>query len=214
MRVPIVILALVATPLLADVSVAQGKKMSHNNAHKQKDECSKPGLRTGHESIDWILKHFDKACVKAPPPAPAPAPTPAPVVIVDSTPAPAPAPAPVPAPIGTGTAVTGIVYIDTDWSGVPNPGEPRLPGWTVQLVLNGAIAKSVSTDAAGVFRFADVVAGNYAVCVTPKPNFVQISPAAGSACPSGMGYSASVTMYDLNVVFEGLDFGYYDSTAP
>ena len=214
MRVPIVILALVATPLLADVSVAQGKKMSHNNAHKQKDECSKPGLRTGHESIDWILKHFDKACVKAPPPAPAPAPTPAPVVIVDSTPAPAPAPAPVPEPIGTGTAVTGIVYIDTDWSGVPNPGEPRLPGWTVQLVLNGAIAKSVTTDASGVYRFADVVAGNYAVCVTPKTNFVQIWQIAGVACPSGMGYSASVTMIDLNVVFEGLDFGYYDSTAP
>ena len=97
---------------------------------------------------------------------------------------------------------------------MPNLGEPRLPGWTVQLVLNGAIAQTVTTDANGVFRFADVVVGEYAVCVTPKTNFVQISPSAGSACPSGMGYQASVTMYDLNVVFEGLDFGYYDSTAP
>lgn len=214
MRVPIVILALVATPLLADVSAAQGKKLSH----KSKDACSKPGLRTGQKSIDWILKHFDKACVPAPTPAPAPepapAPTPEPVVNVDSaTPAPTPEPAPVPAPNATGTAITGTVYIDLNWSNVPNPDEPRLAGWTVQLVLDGAVAKSVSTDANGVFRFSDVVVGNYAVCVTPKTNFVQISP-RGTACPSGMGYSASVTMYDLNVVFEGLDFGYYDSTAP
>ena len=97
---------------------------------------------------------------------------------------------------------------------MPNPDEVRLAGWTVQLMLNGAIAKSVTTDANGVFRFADVVVGEYAVCVTPKTNFVQISPSAGAACASGMGYQASVTLYDLNVVFEGLDFGYYDSTAP
>jgi hypothetical protein len=212
MRVPIVILALVATPFLADVSAAQGKAVAKG---KTKDECSKPGLRTGHESIDWILKHFDKSCQ----PAPAPVPDPTPIVVVDTTtPVVEPTPEPAPAPTGTatGTLVTGTVYIDSDWSGVPNPGEPRLGGWTVSLILNGVVAKTTTTDGNGAFNIKDVTVGSYAVCVTPKPGFNQISPSQsyGVTCPVGMGYSANVTMYDLNVVFEGLDFGYYDTAAP
>ena len=213
MRVPIVILALVAAPFLADVSAAQGKSRSKP---AKKDECLMPGLRKGHDALDWLLKHFDKGCTPAPVPVPTPPPTP--VQTPDSTPVPAPEPAPEPAPTpapdATGTAITGTVYIDSDWSGMPNLGEPRLSGWTVSLMLNGVATKAVATDANGIFNFANVTVGNYTVCVTPKAGFNQISPSYGMSCPSGMGYQASVTMYDLNVVFEGLDFGYYDTAAP
>ncbi len=219
MRVPMVILALAATPFLADVSAAQGKAVAKG---KTRDECSKPGLRTGHESIDWILKHFDKSCQPAP--APTPTPTPSPDVVGDTSspvlepePAPAPTPAPAPAPdsTATGTRVTGTVYIDSDWNYVPNPGEPGLGGWTVSLLLNGVAAMTTTTDGNGAFTFKDVTVGSYSVCVTPKPGFAQwTAPSQYVACPSGMGYSASVTKYDLNVIFEGLDFGYYDTTVP
>lgn len=226
MRVPMVILALAMTPLLADVSAAQEKKNGSDKqerkekaeqvAKSHQDPCTKPGLRTGWESVDWLLKHFDKACPKpapAPAPTPSPEPTPTPATSTDSAPAPAPEPAPAPAPQATGTSITGVVYIDSDWSGVPNPGEPRLSGWTAQLLSNGTPVMTSVTDANGEFHFTDVVVGNYVVCVTPQPNYALFAPASGASCPSGVGYNASVTMYDLNVVFMGLDFGFY-STAP
>ena len=72
MRVPIVILALVAAPFLADVSAAQGKSRSKP---AKKDECLMPGLRKGHDALDWLLKHFDKGCTPAPVPVPTPPPT-------------------------------------------------------------------------------------------------------------------------------------------
>jgi hypothetical protein len=211
MRVPIVILALVATPFIADVSAAQGKSL----AKGKKDECSKPGFRTGHESIDWILKHFDKSCkpLTTPPPPPPPAPTPPPV----QAPPPAPAPdsvpsAPPPQPPGTGTSITGVLFMDYDWGGMPSPDEPRLAGWTVQLIKAGSVVKSATTDATGTYNFLDLAAGSYAVCVTPKAGFVQTWPTSASwnaaACPSGVGSLANVTMYDLNVMFDGVNFGY------
>ena len=226
MRVPMVILAFAMTPLLADVSAAQDKKSKnekderHHNveqvANRRQDPCTKPGLRTGWESVDWLLKHFDRACPKPttpPAPAPSPAPAPAPTPTVDTAaPAPAPAPTPAPAPQATGTSITGVVYLDTDWSGVANPGEPRLAGWTAQLLSNGAPVMTTATDANGEFHFADVVVGNYVVCVTPQPNYALFAPSSGVACPSGFGYTACVTAYDLNVVFMGLDFGFYSTT--
>ena len=218
MRAPFVILALVATPFITEVSAAQGKSAA-GKAHK-KDECSMPGLRKGHEMLFWIAKHLDKDCAAPAPtpdpvpaptpdptPAPTPAPTPDPVVVPPADTAPAPAPAPQPA--GTGTSITGLLYNDADYSGMPSPDEARLSGWTVQLISNGVVTKTVSTDANGVYSFLDVVAGSYSVCVTPKAGFNQISPSYGNTCPTGLGYQATVTQYDLNVIFEGLDFGYY-----
>ena len=144
MRAPFVILALVATPFITEVSAAQGRAVA-GKAHK-KDECSMPGLRKGHELLFWIAKHLDKDCaapaptpdpVPAPTPDPTPAPTPDPVVVPPTDTAPAPAPQ----PAGTGTSVTGTVYIDSDYSTMPNPGEPRLAGWTIQLVSNGTVVQ-------------------------------------------------------------------------
>jgi hypothetical protein len=224
MRVPIVILALVATPFVADVSQAQAKVNSQKSNAASKDECLMPGLRKGHETLDWILKHFDsKGCkpAPAPTPTPTPAPVPAPSTTPTPTPTPAPAPtpdptpAPAPEPAGTGTSITGTVYVDLDWSYMPDFGEPRLAGWTVQLIRNGVVAKSTVTDANGVFNFMDVVAGEFNVCVTPKAPYVQVPSTTtyNATCPSGQaGYLTTVNTVDINVMYEGLNFGYYDAT--
>jgi hypothetical protein len=103
------------------------------------------------------------------------------------------------------------VFLDTDFSYMPDAGEPGMNGWTVQLLQNGAVAMSTTTDANGMYTFKDVVAGNFMVCITPPTGYVQWSPSSGPSCPSGVGYSAMVTATDLNVIFEGLNFGYYQA---
>ncbi len=213
MRAPFVILALVATPFITEVSAAQGRAVA-GKAHK-KDECSMPGLRKGHELLFWIAKHLDKDCaapaptpdpVPAPTPDPTPAPTPDPVVVPPTDTAPAPAPQ----PAGTGTSVTGTVYIDSDYSTMPNPGEPRLAGWTVQLVSNGSVLRSTVSDANGVYTFLDLPAGDFLVCGPATAGYVSLpAPGQKDVCPNGtQGYpvNASSTM---PYGWEGLDFGYY-----
>lgn len=218
MRAPFVILALVATPFITEVSAAQGNSAA-GKAHK-KDECSMPGLRKGHELLFWIAKHLDKDCAApaptpdpapAPTPAPTPAPAPDPVAVPPTDTAPTPAPAPAPQPAGTGTSVTGTVYVDLDYSTMPNPGEPRLAGWTVQLLSNGVVVRSATTDANGVYTFLDLPAGDFLVCGPATAGYVSWpGPSQSSACPNGtMGYTMSASAMNPNVAWEGLDFGYY-----
>jgi hypothetical protein len=226
MRVPMVILALVATPLIADISAAQGKSAKP----AKKDECLMPGLRKGHETIDWVLKHFDtKGCqmpapdpvpvpapTPTPTPAPAPAPTPTPDPIPEPTPEPTPEPAPAPAPGGTGVSITGTVFLDLSWDYMPNESEPKLSSWTVQLIsaTSGSVVQSTSTGGNGMFVFKDVPVGQYRVCVTTKAGFEQYPmPKQTESCPTGLGHFAPVSMLDMNTVQEGVDFPYYDLTA-
>jgi hypothetical protein len=215
MRAPIVILALIATPFLADVSAAQGTAASKKDKdNKKKDECLMPGLRKGHEAVDWILKHFDgKDCKPAPTPDPTPAPTPtpdptpAPTPTPDPTPAPAPdptpAPAPAPGPVGS---ISGVVFDDNDWSGMPDAGEVLLSGWTVQLLSNGAVVKSTTTNANGEYMFTNVAAGSYLVCTVMKTGYSAVPLFGNADCPNGRGHAVTINI-DM-VLWEGLMFGY------
>jgi hypothetical protein len=106
-------------------------------------------------------------------------------------------------------SVTGTVFQDYDWSSMPDEGEPRLSGWTVQLIKDGAVAMSASTDANGVFNFKDLRVGNYLLCVSPKPGFEQTVIPSSTVCPVGIGYSISATLIDANTAYEGITFGYY-----
>jgi len=60
---------------------------------------------------------------------------------------------------GVGT-LTGRVWHDANFDNVFDAGERALPGWTVQLYRNGALAGSTLTDASGIFQF-NGVAPNY-----------------------------------------------------
>jgi hypothetical protein len=212
MRVPIVILALVATPLIADVSSAQGTANSQKGKVNKKDECLMPGLRKGHESIEWIFKQLGaKDCNPVPPPAPTPDPTPTPTPdpTPDPTPTPEPTPDPAPAP-GTTGSISGVVFLDLDWSYMPDPGEPLLSGWTVQVISNGAVVTSTTTNAAGEYSFTGLAFANYTVCVVPKAGFGQVpNPQLDGTCANGSGRYTPVNGMD-GVLWEAVNFGYYD----
>ena len=89
-----------------------------------------------------------------------------------------------------------------------------MAGWTVQLLQNGAVAMSTVTDASGQYVFAQVAVGSYTVCVASPVIYTLWAPSFGPSCAVGFGYPATVTPYDLNVIFVGLDFGYYRNALP
>jgi hypothetical protein len=217
MRVPIVILALVATPFIADVSAAQGKASnSGKGSNTKKDECLMPGLRKGHAAVDWILTHLDKACVPAPDPTPTPTPdpTPTPTPTPDPTPTPTPDPTPTPVPAGPVGSITGVVFADDDWSYMPDAGEALLSGWTVQLISNvtNAVVKSATTTGNGQYLIKDIPAGDYRLCVVPMPGFAQVpAPQFNIDCSSGRGHHTPINA--SNTAWEGLNFGYNDMSA-
>jgi hypothetical protein len=206
MRVPIVIVALLATPFLADVSAAQSKSDPRGHG-RTKNECEKPGQRKGHERTEWMAKHADRSCQRATPPDSTP------VTPPDTTPVTPPKDSTPVTPRDTmptsgGTEIHGTVYVDLDWSGVPNDGEPRLAGNTVQLLLNGAVFRTTLTNGNGAYVFAQVPIGHYIVCAVPKSGFGPATPFSGVACASGFGYETDVTPFDPNTIFDGLDFGF------
>jgi protocatechuate 3,4-dioxygenase beta subunit len=77
-------------------------------------------------------------------------------------------------------AIGDRVFNDLNGNGVQDPGEPNLPGVTV--TLNGIDANgntvnlTTTTDANGNYQFANILAGNYTVTVTPPATFNATTP--------------------------------------
>jgi hypothetical protein len=123
-------------------------------------------------------------------------------------PAPDPDPGPVPPPSGVNYA-GGTVYADLDADGTYSPfaGDTVLVGWTVQLLWNGAVVQTSSTDVNGAYRFdglGNTGSSSWELCVVMQSGFSQ-GPAQGggySGC-AGTGYaspfnSAFATMFQGN----------------
>lgn len=49
--------------------------------------------------------------------------------------------------------ISGVKYEDKNANGVRDPGEPGLPGWTIQLYYNGSYVASTTTGAGGAYSF-------------------------------------------------------------
>ncbi|HNN82512.1 MAG TPA: tandem-95 repeat protein, partial [Accumulibacter sp.] len=86
---------------------------------------------------------------------------------------------------GGSGSLSGVKYEDVNGDGVRGAGENGLAGWTIYLDANesgtlDAGEVSVVTDANGVYRFADLVAGNYLVGEEMRSGWMAINPAAGS----------------------------------
>jgi hypothetical protein len=110
---------------------------------------------------------------------------------------------------------TGVVYVDLDWSFMPDAGEPRLSGWTVQLLSNGVVLQSTTTNANGEYLFTDAPVGNFVLCVLPKAGYSQIvTPQLNASCASGMGQSVYASMDIQNTPWEGLNFAFWDNNTP
>ena len=101
------------------------------------------------------------------------------------------------------------MYADLDADGTYSPfaGDTVLAGWTVQLLWNGAVVNSASTDVNGAYRFdglGNTGSSSWELCVVMQSGFSQ-GPAQGggyTGC-AGTGYafpfnSAFATMFQGN----------------
>jgi hypothetical protein len=168
MRVPIILLALASTPLVA--AAAQGQA-----AVKDGGQCA---VADAHRSpTSWSNQRPDdpkgRDRTGCSPVAPAPAP--------QSQPGDPPPPPPPPPPAGT-ISITGNVYNGATYS--------PLPGWVV--VLSGDASGTAVTDGSGAYQFAGLPAGTFTICEQLLSGWTETIPSSGTSCPSGIGYTFSL----------------------
>ncbi len=183
MRVPVLVLALLALPLAAGVAQNRGgnsgsksKVRSSDVASDCKDQQAAALARAeadGHSPYG-----LDKKCDDPVPPPPPPPPSDQP-------------------PTGPHEA-RGVVFEDIDGNGAQDmfAGEMGLAGWSVQLYWNGQLVGTATTDADGMYLFPNL--GNsdklWSVCVVPQAGYVRTGP-AGSACNGdGTAYTLKNTV--------------------
>ncbi|WP_252272769.1 SdrD B-like domain-containing protein [Pseudomonas subflava] len=56
--------------------------------------------------------------------------------------------------------LSGTVWFDGNHDRVLDPGETRLPGWTVELLRGGSVVATTQSDANGAYAFSDLTPGN------------------------------------------------------
>ncbi|QIK63877.1 hypothetical protein G7068_12240 [Leucobacter viscericola] len=91
------------------------------------------------------------------------------------------------------SSISGELWEDVNGNGTREAGEPAIEGTTVQLTRGGTTVASATTDANGIYRFADLDPGEYRVVVDTATlpattgNWVNTaSPAGGSNSESGL----------------------------
>ena len=169
MRVRMLVVAMIATPLLASVSQAQSSKAGdHPNMRFKVCEKLSPAKNkqgAGMAGNSGKERHDPKKCVPDVPPPP----------VTDP---------------GTGIAeIHGLAYSDANGNGVFDDGEPVFSGQPIQL--SGPVSQVTTTGADGSYAFVALPVGVYTVC--SASTMTQLSPTSGPVCPNGsFGWSAEV----------------------
>jgi hypothetical protein len=102
--------------------------------------------------------------------------------------------------------ITGVKYEDLNGNGLRDPGEPGLPGWTINLLYEGNVVASAVTDGEGRYAVkldADhlpVGPGTYQVQEVNQAGWVQSQAPGPVTVGAGVGEAH----------FTGNDFGNYD----
>lgn len=89
---------------------------------------------------------------------------------------------------GQGAELSGSVWYDVNHNGVRDPNEQGKADWTVQLLLDGVLVSSTTTDASGQYKFTDLAPGSGYALLFREPTS---QAAFGSARPNETGMPAS-----------------------
>ncbi|MCX6594427.1 MAG: carboxypeptidase regulatory-like domain-containing protein, partial [Acidobacteria bacterium] len=105
-----------------------------------------------------------------------------------------------------GTALGSIgdrVWNDASCTGNQGYGEAGLTGWTVKITGPNSYSATATTGSNGTYKFSNLAAGTYTVCVTPQSGFVQTYDLTGlgSANCASIALAAGSNRTDV-------DFGY------
>ena len=77
-------------------------------------------------------------------------------------------------------SISGIKYNDLNGNSMRDPGEPGLPGWTINLEQPaGTVIKTAVTAADGSYSFTDLAAGTYVITEVLQPGWTQKAPSGG-----------------------------------
>lgn len=187
MRVRMLVVAMIATPMLASVSQAQNA----DHANMRFKVCEKLSPAKNKQGADKAgnsgkLRREPRKCVPDVPPPP-------------------------PVDPGTGgTGATGIAEIhgmafnDANGNGSFDAGESPLAGQPIQLI--GPVNQVVTTGADGSYIFSALPVGVYTVC--SASSMTQSAPQTGPTCPSGAaGWSAEVPDVLPSIWYLDIDFG-------
>lgn len=99
-------------------------------------------------------------------------------------------------------SIGDFIWDDRDGDGIQGPGEPGVPGATVQLLdAAGGIVASTVTDSTGQYNFSNVLPGTYSIKVIPPAGAWHFAPAGEGSDPTldseldDNGVSAPFTLY-------------------
>ena len=102
------------------------------------------------------------------------------------SPAPTPGPrarTPDQAPPPTGISLSGSVYLDDDWSGARDNGEPGIEGAVLHLsgfdLQGNEVTQTVTTDADGHYTFSNLPAGTYQI-MEDQPRYIDAWESVGT----------------------------------
>ena len=77
-------------------------------------------------------------------------------------------------------SIVGQKFNDLNGNGAWDPGEPALPGCTINLTSGPGAPQSAVTDVNGYYYFMDLPPGSYTVSEAQQPGWMQTAPAGGS----------------------------------
>lgn len=156
MRVLMVLVALVATPVLVGVAQDLGQsatKAADAGRCATADEHRSPSLWENSGQPDDKKGRDRVGCAPV---------APAPVCGV--------------APAAGTSSISGWALLGQEPFG-------GIAGWCV--TLSGAASGSAGTDGSGKYVFGSVPSGTYLVCLAVPPGWTQTSPSSGTLCPAG-----------------------------